>query len=179
MATTTLKGGFTEDEILAIDLTKLGLRSSDVVADIGCGSGKVSIALASRAEKVFAVDRRPEAIAYTRSAAERLGSNNITFFEGEAVDFLSRVDRLDCAFVGGSGQLVEVLDLLAEKVERAIVVNAVLIQTLFTAIAIMKKRGIFREAIHVQVSRSHELEGQIMFRPIDPIYIVIGGRKPR
>jgi cobalt-precorrin-6B (C15)-methyltransferase len=179
MATTMLKGGSTQDEILAIDLAKLGLRRTDVVADIGCGSGKVSIAVAERTEKVFAVDRRPEAVAYARSAAERLGRNNITFFEGEAVDFLSGIDRLDCAFVGGSGQLAEVLEILAEKVERTIVVNAVLIQTVSTAIGSMKERGIFAEAIHVQVSRSYELGGKTMFRPIDPVYIVVGGRSPR
>jgi cobalt-precorrin-6B (C15)-methyltransferase len=179
MATTVLKGGSTQDEILAIDLSKLELRSTDVFADIGCGTGKVSLAAASRVEKVFAVDRSPEAVAYARSAAEWEGRDNITFFEGEAVEFLSGVDRLDCAFVGGSGQLAEMLELLAEKVERTIVVNAVLIPTLSTAIAVMKKRGIFREAIHVQVSRSHELEGQTMFRPLDPVYIVVGGRLPR
>jgi Precorrin-6B methylase 2 len=55
----------------------------------------------------------------------------------------------------------------------------VLVQTLYIAIQRMKKQGIFQEAVHVQVSRSHELEGQTMFRPIDPVYIVVGGRSPR
>jgi cobalt-precorrin-6B (C15)-methyltransferase len=179
MATIVPKGGRTQDEILAIDLEKLGLHKTDVVADIGCGTGKVSLAAALRAVRVFAVDRKPEAIEYARSAAERAGMDNITFFEGEALDFLKEVDRLDCAFVGGSGNLAEVLELLMEKVDRTIVVNAVLIPTLFTAIMGMKKQGIFQEAIHVQVSRSHELEGQIMFRPLNPVYIVVGGRLPR
>jgi cobalt-precorrin-6B (C15)-methyltransferase len=179
MATGELKGGSTQDEILAIDLAKLGLQKTDVVADIGCGTGKVSLAVAERVKRVYAVDRRPEAIALARSAAEQSGKNNITFFEGEAVDFLSGLDRLDCAFVGGSGQLEEVLELLAEKVNRTVVVNAVLIQTLHTAIMGMKKQGIFQEAIHVQVSRSRDLEGRTMFRPIDPVFIVVGGRSPR
>jgi cobalt-precorrin-6B (C15)-methyltransferase len=78
--------------------------------------------------------------------------------------------------VGGSGQLADVLDLLAHKVDRTIVVNAVLIETLSIAMEQMKKNGIFREAIHVQVSRSHELGGRSMFRPIDPVYIVVGER---
>ncbi len=178
MATSGLKGGSTQDEILAIDLAKLQLRQTDVVADIGCGSGKVSLAAAERAQRVFAVDRRPQAIAFARSAAKRSGNSNITFFEGEAIDFLSGIERLDCAFVGGSGQLADVLDLLAQKVDRTIVVNAVLIETLSIAMEQMKKNGIFREAIHVQVSRSHELEGRSMFRPIDPVYIVVGERSP-
>lgn len=176
MATTGLKGGETHDEILAIDMAKLGLRKSDIVADIGCGTGKVSLAAASIAQNVFAVDRRPEAIAYARSTAEKSGVENIIFFEGEAVDFLHQVDRLDCAFVGGSGQLEEVLALLSQKVSRSIVVNAVLIRTVDTAISVMKKEGIFKEAVHVQVSRSHAIGDSMMFRPIDPVYIIVGGR---
>jgi cobalt-precorrin-6B (C15)-methyltransferase len=176
MAITKLKGGFTQDEILAIDLAKLGLRKTDVVADLGCGTGKVSLAMAAEADRVFAVDRRMEAIAYARSEAERAGQNNITFYEGEALNFLAGIERLDCAFVGGSGHLAEVLDLLAEKVDRTLVVNAVLIETLSTAIAEMKKHRLLREVIHVQISRSYELEGKTMFRPIDPVYIVVGGR---
>jgi cobalt-precorrin-6B (C15)-methyltransferase len=179
MSTVILKGGSTQDEILAIDLAKLGLRKEDMFADIGCGTGKVAIAAAAVAGKVLAVDRRPEAITFARSAAERSGRGNITFFEGEAVDFLAGLDRLDCAFVGGSGQIEKVIDLLAEKVDRTIVVNAVLISTLYATIERMKRQEIFREAIHVQVSRSHEMEGRTMFRPIDPVYIVVGGRSPR
>jgi cobalt-precorrin-6B (C15)-methyltransferase len=176
MATTVLKGGFTHDEILAVDMAKMALQKSDVVADIGCGTGKVSLAMAQRAARVFAVDRRSEAIACARSAAEASGADNIIFVESEAVDFLARTDRLDCAFVGGSGQLEEVLELLIPRVERTIVVNAVLIRTLAAAVSILKKEGVFREAIHVQVSRSHELGGHTMFRPLDPVYIVVGGR---
>jgi cobalt-precorrin-6B (C15)-methyltransferase len=176
MATTGLKGGLTQDEILAIDLAKLGLCKGDIVADLGCGTGKVSLALAALTEQVFAVDRSPEAIAHARAAAEKSGVENITFIEAEAVDFLQQVDRLDCAFVGGSGDLEEVITLLSRKVHRSIVVNAVLIRTLDTAISCMKKEGIFKEALHVQVSRSHELGEQLMFRPLDPVYIIVGGR---
>jgi cobalt-precorrin-6B (C15)-methyltransferase len=40
-----LAGGPTQDEIMAVSLFKLGLISSDTVLEIGCGTGKVSVAV--------------------------------------------------------------------------------------------------------------------------------------
>ncbi len=173
-----LKGGPTQDEVMAVSLRKLGIRSGDLIADIGCGTGKVSVAAAELAERVYAVDRRAEAIAYARQTAAEAGAVNIDFFEGDAVDFLSGIDRIDCAFVGGSGRLPEVLDLLSGKVRRTIVVNAVMVETLAEAIRSMKRLGIFREAVHLQVSRSAEIAGGVMFKPQNPVYIIVGGGAP-
>ncbi|MDN7025134.1 methyltransferase domain-containing protein [Methanoculleus sp. FWC-SCC1] len=170
-----LKGGPTQDEVMAVSLQKLGIRPGDVVADIGCGTGKVSVAAAGLGAFVYAVDRRPEAIAYARATAADAGVAEIEFFEGDAVDFLAGAGTLDCAFVGGSQRLAEVLDLLAGKVRRTIVVNAVLVETLAEAVSCMQRLGIFREAVHVQVSRSAELGGGVMFRPQNPVYIIVGG----
>ena len=64
-------GGPTQDEVMAISLFRMGLLPGDTVLDLGCGTGKVSIAMASVVQKVYAVDRRPEAIAYAKNAAER------------------------------------------------------------------------------------------------------------
>ena len=41
-----VKGGPTQDKIMAVSLFKLGLRGGDVVADIGCGTGRMSRELA-------------------------------------------------------------------------------------------------------------------------------------
>lgn len=167
-------GGPTQDEIMAVSLFKMGIGHGDVVLDLGCGTGKVSIAMARVVEKVYAVDRRPEAIAYAKGAAEKAGVTNIEFFCGEAADFLKTAPLFDSAFVGGSRQIETILPVLAAKVRRVIVVNAVLVSTLATVTAAMQLLGIFREAVHVQVSRSHELGQSMMFKPVDPVYIIVG-----
>jgi cobalt-precorrin-6B (C15)-methyltransferase len=169
-----LKGGPTQDEIMAISLFKLNLRDGDVVADIGCGTGKISIAAASRAARVIAVDRRHEAICSARENIEQADARNIELYEGEATEMLRHIDRLDCAFVGGSGSLEEVLGLLAERVTGRIVVNAVLLETVQTAVSAMKRLGIFEEVVHVQVARSSSLAGGMMFRPVNPVFVVVG-----
>jgi cobalt-precorrin-6B (C15)-methyltransferase len=94
-------GGPTQDEIMAVSLFKMGITANDTVLDLGCGTGKVSIAIAGRARKVWAVDRRPEAVAYAQKAAAEAGAKNIEFFCGEAADFLATAPVVDCAFVGG------------------------------------------------------------------------------
>jgi cobalt-precorrin-6B (C15)-methyltransferase len=173
----TLKGGPTQDEVMAISLSKLGLNDGDVFADVGCGTGKVSIAAARVAGTVYAIDRRGEAIACASSEALRSGSVNIRFCEGDALDILQDIEYLDCAFVGGSMGLRSVLECLSEKVKGNIVVNAVMLETLYEAVSTMKRIGIFKEALSVQVCRSYDIAGGTMFRPIDPVYVIAGGRQ--
>ena len=174
MSGTTLAGGPTQDEIMAVSLFKLGLRSTDTLLEIGCGTGKVSIAAARTAKKIFSLDKRPDAIAIAREAAEKAGVRTIEFSCSDAIDFLASDQIFDCAFVGGSQHLVQILPLLAKKVRRTLVVNAVLLSTLTQAVATMKQLGMFCEVVQVQVARSHEIAGSIMFKPIDPVYIIVG-----
>lgn len=174
MSGTKLVGGPTQDEIMAVSLFKLGLRNTDTVLEIGCGTGKVSIAAAHQVSRVFAVDIRPEAIAVAREAAQKSSMPNIEFFCTDAVDFLASDRIYDCAFVGGTRHLAQILPVLAKKVRRTVVINAVLLSTVARAVTLMQELGIFCEAVQVQAARSHEIAGSIMFRPIDPVYIIVG-----
>jgi cobalt-precorrin-6B (C15)-methyltransferase len=160
---------------MAVSLAKLGIRPGDRVADVGCGTGKVAIAASKVAERVYAIDQRPEAVTYARQEAAVAGAGNIEFFEGDAVDVLPGIGRLDAAFVGGSRRLPEILDLLAANVQGRIVVNAVMVGTLSEAITSMQRLGIFIEAVHLQVSRSAGIAGGMMFKPVNPVYIIVGG----
>jgi len=84
----TLRGGPTQDEVLAVSLFKAGLRKGDVFADLGCGTGKVSIAAARTCSKVHAVDIRAEAIECAKLETEKAGVGNIEFYHCKAADFL-------------------------------------------------------------------------------------------
>ena len=168
-----LPGGPTQDEIMAVSLFKFGLRHTDTVLEIGCGTGKVSVAMAKRAKKVYALDKRPDAISVATETARQADVSNIEFSCIEAMDFLKNDVVFDCAFLGGTKNLAEILPLLAKKVKRTIVINAVMVSTLERAVATLKDLGIFTEVVQVQVSRSYDIAGSIMFRPIDPVYIIV------
>lgn len=168
-----LPGGPTQDEIMAVSLFKLDLCPTDTVLEIGCGTGKVSVAMAKLAKRIYAVDRRPESITVATETARQADISNIGFSCMDALDFLKKDQVFDCAFLGGTKNLAEILPVLAKKVRRTIVINAVMVSTLERAVATLKDLGIFAEVVQVQVSRSYDIAGSIMFRPIDPVYIIV------
>lgn len=169
-----LKGGPTQDEVLAIALQKLALRPGDRVLDLGCGTGAVAIAAAATAAEVVAIDRRPEAVAHARLAADEAGAQNISFLEAEAGEALPGLGAFDAAFIGGTRGFVDLLPLLTDRVRRRIVVNAVLVETVHRAVTTMQSLGIYHEAVHVQCARAAPLAGSVYFRPIDPVYVIVG-----
>jgi len=130
--------------------------------------------MARHAKSVTAIDIRPEAVACAEKTARDAGAGNIRFSTMEATAFLEHAGEFDCAFVGGSRNLLSILPALAKRVKRTIVINAVLLSTVADAVAAMQELGIFVEVVQVQVSRSHELAGSLMFKPIDPVWIIIG-----
>lgn len=159
---------------MAIALHKVGLKRGDVFADLGCGTGKIAIEASRIAATVHAVDIRREAVDVARANIEANGSGNIFLHEMNSVQFLRECDGLDCAFVGGTKNIEEVLELLSRKATGRVVVDAVMISSLHRTVEKMKELDMFKEALQVQVSRSQDIAGGFMFKPIDPVFIVVG-----
>lgn len=170
----SLPGGPTRDEVMAVTLFKLDLRPGDRFMDIGCGTGKVSIHAARQAGSVCAIDQRSEAIEHARREAERAGVTNVEFVEGNAADLIPGLPRPDAAFLGGSRDMDRILTLLAGLKVRSIVVNAVKIETLTSAISLMRGLEIFREAVLVQVSHASPLGSGHVWKPDHPVAVIVG-----
>lgn len=174
-----VSGGPTKPEIIAVSLSKLDLKDGDHFVDIGCGTGSVSIAASRIAHylSIYAIDARKEAIDATEANFKNYGIRNSKVLSGEASDLLNSnmyIDAVDCAFVGGTKNIGIVLERLVEKKARSIVVNAVRIETVVRTIEVMKRLGIFDEVVHLQVSRSAPITGETMFKPENPVYIIVG-----
>ncbi len=162
----------TQPEIIAAALSKLALKHTDVFADIGCGSGSVSIGAAPFVKQVYAIDNRDEAV---RAAAENIkecGINNVSVLKGDAASVLSDLD-IDCAFLGGSKDMEQVLAVLIKKVPR-FVVSAVRIETAALALGILKKNKRFRELLQIQLSRGSGLGRGTMLKPENPVFLIVG-----
>ena len=54
--------GPTKEEIRCITLCKSRVKKDDIVMDIGCGTGGLTVELSKKAKKVIAVDKNKEAI---------------------------------------------------------------------------------------------------------------------
>ncbi len=162
----------TQPEIIAVALSKLALGSTDVFADIGCGSGSVSISAAPLVKQVYAIDNRDEAARATTRNIKECGIDNVTVLKGKAELLLGDID-IDCAFVGGSKNIERILAILIKKDAR-FAVSAVRIETVALAQDIMKNNNCFKELIQIQLSRGYELGGGTMFKPENPVFLIVG-----
>lgn len=169
-----VSGGPTKAEIIAVTMDKLGLSSGDVFLDVGSGSGAVSLAASQVASKVIAVDSRAEAVEETRASLE--GVNSIVIY-GQAPECLEEIGMVDCAFVGGTKNLRDILVDLRGRVRGRVVVNCARVETASEAISILREIDVYKEALLVQVSQGYNLAGGTGFRPLNPVYIVVGDMK--
>jgi ubiquinone/menaquinone biosynthesis C-methylase UbiE len=60
------------------------------VADLGCGTGSLSVEIARWARSVLAIDRNPEALTAARERAEREEARNVEFVVADLHDFSTR-----------------------------------------------------------------------------------------
>jgi cobalt-precorrin-6B (C15)-methyltransferase len=171
-------GGPTKDEILAISLFKLRLTPTDIFADLGCGTGRVSIEASGRVKTVYATDKRVQACIWTKNQIEARGIENISVHHSENADFIRTLTHLDAAFIGGSQGIAEVIAALALLNVRSFVINAVMLETVYTAVTALRRHELFKEVISANICRSQSIGTGIMFKPIDPVFIICGGTDP-
>lgn len=171
-----VSGGPTKPEALAVSLFKLNAKPGDVFADVGCGTGLISIELSKTVPdlRIIAIDAREEAVRAASENFKSFGIENSNVILGESSLVIQNTDHIDCAFVGGTKNIISVLDSLAAKNVRSVVVNAVRIETVVRVINHMKKLNMYDETILLSVSRSYDLMGETMFKPENPVYIICG-----
>ncbi len=170
-----LKGGPTKPEIIAIALEKLQLQHGETFADIGCGTGHVSIAAAKHTDKVVAVDKRKESIKEAQENFEQAGVlSAITLMWGEAPDVLApHKNKIDKAFIGGTANFTEVIEFLIPHCRR-LVLNAARLELAAEAIWHMKELEIFDEVLLINIARGYELEGLTGFGSHNPVFMIVG-----
>ena len=84
---------------LAVIQRSLDLSPEDVLLDLGCGTGRLTVSLASGCRRVVAVDRFPASLAILRERARTLGLPNIADVEADAsqpIRFDERVTKVLC-----------------------------------------------------------------------------------
>ena len=95
----------TKEEVRWVSVNRLTVRPTDTVWDVGAGTGAVTLELARKASDgtVYAVERKPEAVALLHENRIKLGGYNVKIIEGPAPEALENLPAPDCVFVGGSG----------------------------------------------------------------------------
>ncbi len=172
----------TKQEIRILTLAKARLRVDSVVADVGAGTGSVSIEAARLAHsgKVFAIERNPDAAELIRRNAEKFLVGNVEIICAEAPDGLAGLPALDTAIIGGSGgRLDKILNLLGAKLkpDGRIVVNAITIQTAAACLEYFRAHSWSYEAIQVQISRLKKIRAYDMNQALNPVWIITAAKE--
>lgn len=127
----------TKEEVRALALSKLRLAERHVVWDVGAGTGSVSVecALSCPAGRVFAVEKKEEALSLLEGNRERFHAANLSIVGGTAPEALKDLPAPDRVFIGGtSGELGEILDVIFDKNPAArVVCTAVTLETVAEA----------------------------------------------
>lgn len=172
----------TKQEIRAVSVSKLMPQETDVIYDIGAGTGSCSIELALQAKRgmVYAFERNPEALELIEKNKELFGLENLTVVAGEASENLEAMPVPDCVFIGGSGgNLCKMLDCIYSKNANCrVVVNAITVETLIEVVEYYKQREDYAlDIVNVFAARAKKLGAYNLMMSQNPVYIMTALKK--
>lgn len=172
----------TKQEIRAVSVSKLMPQETDVIYDIGAGTGSCSIELALQAKRgmVYAFERNPEALELIEKNKELFGVENLTVVAGEASENLEAMPVPDCVFIGGSGgNLCKMLDCIYSKNANCrVVVNAITVETLIEVVEYYKQREDYAlDIVNVFAARAKKLGAYNLMMSQNPVYIMTALKK--
>ena len=175
----------TKQEIRILTVAKAQICANDYVADIGAGTGSLSIEAARIAENgyVFAIDKNSEAIDLITRNAEKFSADNIIIIHAEAPEALRQVPKLDIAIIGGSGgNIKEILNAVDGKLKSGgrIVANFITIQSLANCVEWLKNNeNYIYEIVQVQITQFKAVGNSDMAQANNPVHIVTAKKIPR
>jgi SAM-dependent methyltransferase len=112
--------------------TRLPVRQA---VDLGCGVGDVAVALAPRAERVFALDYAATMVERARETVATSGWTNISVRQGDLRNFDAFPPRIDLVYLGAVAMYLDDAQYvrLLERLHRQIRPDALIVQRDFVA----------------------------------------------
>ena len=169
----------TKEEVRVIQLSKARLKPGQIVYDIGCGSGSISIEAALQIEssgKVLAVDYDENAIELTKKNSVKFGLSNITVIYGNAKEKIQELEEADTIFIGGTGgDTKEIVELSQNKLKTGgrIVIGIILIETLYSVLQVLEKLEFESiDITQVTISKSRKTSTGTMMLARNPVTII-------
>lgn len=169
----------TKEEVRVVQISKARLKPGQIVYDIGCGSGSISIEAALQIEssgKVLAVDYDENAIELTKKNIAKFGLSNILVIHGNAKEKIQELDDADTIFIGGTGgDTKEIVELSENKLKSGgrIVIGIILIETLYSVLQVLEKLEFESVDItQVTISKSRKTSKGTMMLARNPVTII-------
>ncbi|WP_457612719.1 precorrin-6Y C5,15-methyltransferase (decarboxylating) subunit CbiT [Methanocaldococcus sp.] len=161
----------TKEEIRAVSIGKLNLNKDDVVIDIGCGSGGMTVEIAKRCKFVYAIDYLDEAIELTQQNLAKFNIKNCHVIKGRAEDVLDKLE-FNKAFIGGTKNIEKIIEILDKKKINHIVANTIVLENAVKIIKELENKGYNVDAVNVSISYAKKIPSGHMFLAKNPIIII-------
>jgi len=169
----------TKEEVRVIQISKARLKPGQVVYDIGCGSGSISIESGLQIEssgKVLAVDYDENAIQLTKKNMKKFDLSNISVIYGNAKEKILELEDADTIFIGGTGgDTKEIVELSENKLKSGgrIVIGIILIETLYSVLQVLEKLQFESiDITQVTISKSRKTSTGTMMLARNPVTII-------
>lgn len=168
----------TKEEARAVQISKARLSEGNVVYDIGCGSGSITVeaALQIGSGKVYAVDVDPKAVELTQKNLAKFGISNVEVILSDAKDKIPSLPGADTVFIGGTGgDTQEIIRLCHSKLKSGarIVIGVILIETLYSVLDIIYKLDFSEvDVTQVTISKSKKTSTGTMMLARNPVTVI-------
>ena len=171
------KAPMTKEEVRTVSLSKLHLSEDSVCYDIGAGTGSVSVEMALRAwkGKVYAIEKKEDALELLKKNKQKFAADNLEIIAGTAPDAMMELNVPTHAFIGGSsGNMKEIIKLLLEKNPQIrLVINCITLETVTEAMDAIRDFALTDvDIVQLAAARSKSVGRYHMMMGENPIYII-------
>jgi len=175
------RGLITKSEVRAVALAKLRLEPGQVFWDLGAGSGSVAIesSLLIGKGRIMAVEKDLRRVEQIKANARRFRVRNLRVVQAVLPAGLARLPKPDRIFIGGGGEALP--SIITEAVRHLkpdgiVVINTVLLQSVHSASAALRRLGFATEIVQVQIQRSEPMPWSERLEALNPVWIITGIR---
>ena len=168
----------TKEEVRSIVISKLRLKETDSVIDIGCGSGSITVELCLQCQKgkVFGVDLDLQAVSLTKKNLEQF-KVYAEIRQGDAMDILESLPSVDGIVIGGTtGRTEELINQSINKLNNGgrLVITTILIETMFKAMKTVNESNFLEDIDFTQIiiSKGRRTKTGTMLLARNPVLVI-------
>jgi len=166
----------TKQDIRALAISKLRLKEGYSAIDIGCGSGSMTVELCLQTKgTVYAIDFDKNAVELTKKNLEKFGVKADVIL-GKAQEVLPKMPQVDAIIIGGTwGDTKQVIQLAVDRLKKGgrIVIDTILIETMYHALAAVNELGLADvDVTQVTISKARKVTTGTMMLARNPVMII-------
>lgn len=171
----------TKQEVRTIAIRYMNLKQSDIVWDVGAGTGSVSIEMAFQCPfgMVYAIEKKQKAVSLLQKNKNKFSVYNMEIVEGEAPEILHKLPVPDKVFIGGSsGTAKQIIQIALQKNENVeIVATAVSLETIGDLQNCFTECNMQWQCTQVSISKSEKMSNYHIMKAQNTVLIYWGKKE--